>query len=179
MRKCGKRFEASPGFLLKLIVDKHIFKSFKTTTIAAKQVFSCFKRKRSVVTSRCCFYRFVISAYNTLRIDLAANIWRDGQGACGYNFCRHNTEITPSSHGTHVAGTIGAVNNNGIGVCGIAGGDGTPGSGVRLMSCQIFDEPGRDAATIDRSGSGWSSTVKSLCGTWVRLCCRPTGCRSG
>ena len=81
--------------------------------------------------------------------DLAANIWRDGQGACGYNFCRHNTEITPSSHGTHVAGTIGAVNNNGIGVCGIAGGDGTPGSGVRLMSCQIFDEPGRDAATIE------------------------------
>ncbi len=81
--------------------------------------------------------------------DLAANIWRDGQGACGYNFCRHNTEITPSSHGTHVAGTIGAVSNNGIGVCGIAGGDGTPGSGVRLMSCQIFDEPGRDAATIE------------------------------
>lgn len=81
--------------------------------------------------------------------DLAANIWHDEQGACGYNFCRHNTEITPSSHGTHVAGTIGAVNNNGIGVCGIAGGDGTPGSGVRLMSCQIFDEPGRDAATIE------------------------------
>lgn len=81
--------------------------------------------------------------------DLAANIWRDEQGACGYNFCRHNTEITPSSHGTHVAGTIGAVNNNGIGVCGIAGGDGTPGSGVRLMSCQIFDEPEHGAATIE------------------------------
>lgn len=81
--------------------------------------------------------------------DLAANIWRDEQGACGYNFCRHNTEITPSSHGTHVAGTVGAVNNNGIGVCGIAGGDGTPGSGVRLMSCQIFDEPEHGAATIE------------------------------
>lgn len=43
-----------------------------------------------------------------------------------------------NSHGTHVAGTVAARNNNGIGVSGVAGGDGTPGSGVRLMSVQIF-----------------------------------------
>ena len=43
-----------------------------------------------------------------------------------------------SGHGTHVAGTVAAVNNNGIGVCGVAGGDGTPGTGVRLMTCQLF-----------------------------------------
>ena len=43
-----------------------------------------------------------------------------------------------SGHGTHVAGTIAAVNNNGIGVCGVAGGDGS-GNGVRIMSIQIFD----------------------------------------
>ena len=42
------------------------------------------------------------------------------------------------SHGTHVAGTVGARTNNNIGVAGVAGGDGTEGSGVRLMSCQIF-----------------------------------------
>lgn len=46
--------------------------------------------------------------------------------------------VTPHSHGTHVAGTVGAVNNNGIGVAGVAGGDGS-GNGVRLMSCQVFD----------------------------------------
>lgn len=45
--------------------------------------------------------------------------------------------ITPVGHGTHVAGIIGAVNNNGEGVCGIAGGDDGEG-GVRLMSCQVF-----------------------------------------
>lgn len=43
-----------------------------------------------------------------------------------------------SGHGTHVAGVVGAVNANGIGVSGVAGGTGK-GDGVRLMSCQIFE----------------------------------------
>ena len=42
-----------------------------------------------------------------------------------------------TGHGTHVAGIVGAVNNNGRGVCGVAGGTGN-GDGVRLMGCQIF-----------------------------------------
>src|SRR5699024_7322692 len=44
----------------------------------------------------------------------------------------------PNQHGTHVAGTVGAVNNNNIGVAGVAGGTGK-GDGVRLMSCQVID----------------------------------------
>lgn len=66
--------------------------------------------------------------------DLADNCYSDN-----YNFTNSSTTIEPLSHGTHVAGTIAAINNNGIGVCGVAGGDYANGkSGVKLMSCQIF-----------------------------------------
>lgn len=48
--------------------------------------------------------------------------------------------------GTHVAGTVAAVNNNGTGVAGIAGGSGK-NDGVKIMSCQIFhDKDGGDVA---------------------------------
>ena len=43
-----------------------------------------------------------------------------------------------SGHGTHVAGIIAAVNNNGIGVSSVAGGSGN-GDGARIMGCQVFD----------------------------------------
>lgn len=63
------------------------------------------------------------------------------------NFVTGSYQISPHSHGTHVAGTIGAINNNGKGVSGIAGGlDGN--GGVTLMSCQVFqhnpDDPDHD-----------------------------------
>lgn len=73
----------------------------------------------------------------------------DGNGyiddVYGWNFCTNTKDVYPHAHGTHVAGTVAAVNNNGIGVCGIAGGNGTYGSGVKMLSCQVFDS---------RSGSG-------------------------
>ncbi|MBQ3260742.1 MAG: S8 family serine peptidase [Alistipes sp.] len=61
----------------------------------------------------------------------------------GYNFVYDSGVITwnnvlDSGHGTHVAGVISAVNKNGEGVSSIAGGDGTAGSGVKIMVCQIF-----------------------------------------
>ncbi len=56
----------------------------------------------------------------------------------GFNFVTMTPNILPTDHGTHVAGTVGAVNNNGIGVSGVAGGDGTANSGVKMISCQIL-----------------------------------------
>lgn len=58
----------------------------------------------------------------------------------GFNFVQSTTKVVVGDHGTHVAGTIAAVNNNGKGVCGIAGGDAAAGlKGVGILSCQIFE----------------------------------------
>lgn len=65
--------------------------------------------------------------------DLAANMWED----IGFNFVDNNANVIPGDHGTHVAGTVAAVTNNGVGVAGVAGGSGS-GDGVRLMSAQVF-----------------------------------------
>ena len=84
--------------------------------------------------------------------DLQNNIWQnpgetdcsnglddDGNGFIddchGYNHADGTgTDLLgDGSHGSHCAGTIAADSNNGIGVAGVAGGDGTPGSGASLM----------------------------------------------
>ncbi len=80
--------------------------------------------------------------------DLRDNMWSDpATGQHGYNFISNSVKITPESHGTHVAGTVGAVNNNGTGVAGVAGGDKGRGiPGVRLMSCQIFEADSENGA---------------------------------
>ena len=72
----------------------------------------------------------------------------------GYSFMTYDGKvpvgrIEPGDHGTHVAGTIAAVNNNGIGVSGIAGGDGSPESGVRIMCTQTLD--GKNGALTPQS----------------------------
>jgi gliding motility-associated-like protein len=67
--------------------------------------------------------------------DLKDNIWP----GIGYNFVRNSSNVTADDHGTHVAGTIAAKNNNGVGVSGVAGGWGEA-QGALLMSCQIFDD---------------------------------------
>lgn len=55
------------------------------------------------------------------------------------NFVTNTYKIVAGDHGANVAGVVGAINNNGKGGCGTAGGlDGT--GGVTLMSCQIFQE---------------------------------------
>ena len=95
--------------------------------------------------------------------DLEANMWintREQNGTegrdddsngyvddiHGYNIVDNQKLTKADDHGTHVAGTVAAVNNNSTGVCGIAGGSGK-NDGVKLMSCQIFrGEEGGSAA---------------------------------
>ncbi|MCM1502270.1 MAG: S8 family serine peptidase [Bacteroidales bacterium] len=89
--------------------------------------------------------------------DLIGNLWTneaelngtagaddDGNGyrddVHGYNFVTGSADIHGETHGTHVAGTVSAVNNNGIGVCGVAGGRYPEIPGARLMCLQIMDD---------------------------------------
>lgn len=107
--------------------------------------------------------------------DLADNMWintgeipgngidDDGNGyvddVYGFNFVDNKGTITTSSslsHGTHVAGTIAAVNNNGIGVNGIAGGSGNK-DGVKIMTLQTLG-----ASESGASGSGLGGIVRAM-----------------
>ncbi len=84
--------------------------------------------------------------------DVAANMWHNpgeisGNGidddGNGYIDDVHGIDAITGSgdpadvcgHGTHVAGTIGAVGNNGLGVCGVAW-------RVQLMACKFLDPGG-------------------------------------
>lgn len=106
--------------------------------------------------------------------DLEANMWvneaeKNGEEGVdddnngyvddiyGWNCERGNGYINwdgnrASGHGTHVAGTVAAVNGNGIGVCGVAGGTGN-NDGVRIMSLQIFENG--VSSNLDASGNAF------------------------
>jgi len=72
------------------------------------------------------------------------------EGFTGYS-------ITATEHGTHVAGTIAAINNNGLGGCGVAGGSDGDG-GVRLLSCQIFSDQ-KDKEGNEYQGDAYNAMV--------------------
>lgn len=85
-------------------------------------------------------------------VDLASNIWtnpneianngidddRNGytDDVRGWNFVSNNNNpMDDNGHGTHVAGTIGAVGNNGIGIAGVAW-------GIKMMALKFLDSTG-------------------------------------
>ena len=88
--------------------------------------------------------------------DLKANYLK------GKSFVSKQNKVVPHDHGTHVAGTIAAVNNNGLGVSGLAGGDAANKvPGVKLLSCQIFavdpNDPTNELGGNDAEAIKWGA----------------------
>lgn len=81
--------------------------------------------------------------------DLAANC-----STVNHSAVTGSGEVVAGRHGTHVAGIVAAVNNNGVGVCGVAGGDASKGKkGATLMSCEIFRNVSQNGKTVTKQGS--------------------------
>lgn len=81
---------------------------------------------------------------NTLELNGRPGVDDDGNGIIddvhGYNAITGSSDLTDDvGHGTHVAGTIGAVGNNGIGVAGV-------NWNVRIMACKFLDATGGGSA---------------------------------
>ena len=101
--------------------------------------------------------------------DLEANTWinteelngvegydDDGNGYVddirGWDFINlDNTPLDDNMHGTHVAGIIGAVGNNGIGIAGAAW-------DVKLMHIKVFQSTGQGNATTIAEGVEYASS---------------------
>src|SRR5262245_14902904 len=99
--------------------------------------------------------------------DLAANIWTnaaeaagtagvddDGNGFVddihGYDIVNHDGDpMDDHSHGTHVAGTIGAVGNNGVGVVGV-------NWSVRIMPVKTFNASGNGTTADTIAGLNYA-----------------------
>ena len=81
----------------------------------------------------------------------------------GYNFCNHSTTIVHNKHATHIAGIIAAVNNNSMGVSGIAGGDYSgKKQGAGILSCQVFPGDGQTGSGSGAEAIKWAADNGAL-----------------
>ena len=111
--------------------------------------------------------------------DLLANMWvnegeiagdsidNDGNGYIddihGWDFANDDNSVFDGAdydyHGTHVAGTIGAVSNNGIGVAGVAW-------NVRIMSLKFLHNGGWTSDAVDALGYAKAHGAKFTSNSW-------------
>ena len=86
-------------------------------------------------------------------IDFCAQIAQDSCSVVDDDPSFGNSE---NSHGTHVAGIIGAAANNEQGIAGVA-----HGSGIKLLPVKIFDDAGEGATTLSFvNGIRWAAGLE-------------------
>jgi thermitase len=91
------------------------------------------------------------SGVNYAHPDLQANMWKSPQGSYGYDFFnRDGDPKDDNGHGTHVAGIIGAVRNNGLGISGVMG------SKVKIMAVKTLGASGSGSTTEIINGMNYA-----------------------
>lgn len=100
--------------------------------------------------------------------DLAANLWSNRTGVGGCPYASHGWDATSGStdlnarcnprdlrgHGTLVAGILGAVGNNGVGITGVA-------QKVSMMSLKMLDANGNGSVADAVEAMDWGLTAKA------------------
>jgi len=86
--------------------------------------------------------------------DLVNNLARDAEGnVIGFNLLNGTNDARDDNgHGTHCAGIAAAQTNNGIGIAGIAGPEGT----VKIMPVKVLDWSGSGTAVDVANGIVWA-----------------------
>ena len=93
--------------------------------------------------------------------DLKANMW-SRSGKYGYDFYENDSDpLDQQNHGTHVAGTIGAVGNNGVGVAGV-------NWKVQIMAMRFLGPDGAGATSDAVKCIDWAveNGAHILCNSW-------------
>lgn len=107
--------------------------------------------------------------------DLAANCIPD-KGAGSYNFVGGNPTVVPGAHGTHCAGIVSAVNNNGIGVSSVAGGDAAAGiGGVRILGLEIAETYVNDKGESSQKWADGATAIKYAADHGAVICSNSWG----